>query len=120
MFMNITLLVLELSLIGIYGTFGFLKTFCTQKAKEQMPWARNRSEHFIRFVGVSELTGALCVLMVVLAGGLQWLAILAAGGFTLIQLLAIFMEHLPKKEYNVLPFNIMLLAFSVFMLVGYL
>jgi hypothetical protein len=113
-------LVFELSLVGIYGAFGFLKTFRTKKAKEQMPWARNRSEHFIRFVGVSELLGALGILAVALSGGLQWLGILAAGGFTLIQILAIFTEHLPKKEYNLLPFNILLLVFSIFTLVDYL
>ena len=120
MFIKITLLILELSLVGIYGAFGFAKTFRTQKVKEQMPWAGNRSEHFIRFIGVSELTGALGILVVMLTDGLQWLAVLAAGGFTLIQILAIFTEHLPRKEYKVLPFNLMLLAFSTFMLAGYL
>lgn len=120
MFIKITLMVFELSLVGIYGAFGFLKTFRTQKSKEQMPWARNRSERFIRFIGISELLGMLGILMFVVTGGFQWLAILAASGFSLIQILAIFTEHLPKKEYKVLPFNIMLLTFSVFTLVSYL
>jgi hypothetical protein len=35
-----------------------------------------------------------------------------------IQLLAIFTEHLPKKEYNVLPINIVLLALSALVLLG--
>ena len=47
--MEITLMVFELSLVGIYGAFGFLKTFRTQKAKEQMPWARDRSRAFHPF-----------------------------------------------------------------------
>lgn len=120
MFMKITLLILEVSLIGIYGTFGFLKTFRTQKSKEQMPWARDRSESFIRFIGISELLGVSGILTVVFTSGFPWLAVLAAGGFTLIQILAIFTEHLPKKEYKILPFNLMLLSFSTFMLVSYL
>lgn len=120
MFMKITLLVFELSLIGIYGVFGFVKTFRTQSAKEKMPWARGRSERFIRFVGMAELLGALGILAVVLTNGFPWLAILAAGGLTLIQILAIFTEHLPKKEYKVLPFNLMLISFSIFLLVSYL
>lgn len=119
MFMKITLMVFELSLVGIYGAFGFLKTFRTQKAQEQMPWARDRSERFVRFVGISELCGVLGILMVVVTGRFPWLAILAAVGFTLIQILAIFTEHLPKKEYKVLPFNVMLLAFSIFVLASY-
>ncbi len=120
MFMKITFMVFQLSLVGIYGAFGVLKTFRTQKAKEQMPWAKDRSERFVRFVGASELIGALVILLTVLTGGFQWLAISATVGFSLIQILAIFTEHLPKKEYKVLPFNIMLLSFSIFVLVGYL
>jgi len=33
--------------------------------------------------------------------------------------LAMVTEHLPKKEYKVLPFNIILLSFSVFTLIKY-
>ena len=118
--MEITLMIIELSLVGIYSAFGFLKTFRTQRVKEQMPWARNRSERFIRFIGMSELLGALVILLAVVTGDFSWLAIFAAIGFSLIQILAMFTEHLPKKEYKVLPFNIMLLSFSVFALVSYL
>jgi hypothetical protein len=118
--MEITLMVFELSLVGIYGAFGFLKVFRTQRVKEQMPWASDRSERFIRFIGISELLGALVILLAVITGDFPWLAIFAAIGFSLIQILAIFMEHLPKKEYKVLPFNIMLLSFSMFTLVSYL
>jgi hypothetical protein len=118
--MEITLMVIELSLVGIYGAFGFLKTFRTQRVKEQMPWAKDRSARFIRFIGISELVGALIILLAMLTSYLPWLAICAAIGFSLIQILAIFTEHLPKKEYKVLPFNIMLLSFSVFALVSYL
>lgn len=118
--MEITLVVIELSLVGIYGAFGFLKTFRAQRVKEQMPWAKDRSERFIRFVGVSELLGALLILIAMLTGSFAWLAIFAAIGFSLIQILAIVTEHLPKKEYKVLPFNIMLLSFSAFTLFSYL
>ena len=118
--MEFTLMIIELSLVGIYGAFGFLKTFRTQRVKEQMPWARDRSKGFIRFIGISELVGALIILMASLTGYLPWLAIFAAIGFSLIQILAIFTEHLPKKEYKVLPINIMLLSFSVFTLLSYL
>lgn len=118
--MEITLMVIELSLVGIYGMFGLLKTFRTQRVQEQMPWARNRSKRFIRFIGLSELVGALIILLAMVTGYLSWLAIIAAIGFSLIQILAIFTEHLPKKEYKVLPINLMLLSFSVFTLISYL
>jgi hypothetical protein len=120
MFMKITLMIFELSLVGIYGAFGFLKTFRTQKAKEQMSWARDRSESFIRLIGISELLGALVILLAVLTDDFPWLAIFAAIGFSLIQILAMVTEHLPKKEYKVLPFNVLLLSFSIFVLASYL
>ena len=85
-----------------------------------MPWARDRSAGFIRFVGMSELLGALVIPLAMLTGNFAWLAIFAAIGFSLIQILAMFTEHLPKKEYKVLPFNIMLLSFSVFTIISYL
>ena len=109
--MNIILWIVQGLLAAMYGMAGVMKTFQTSKAKEQLPWAKNRSDGFVRFVGVSELLGALGLI-------LPWLTVLAAIGLTLIQLLAIFTEHLPKKEYNVIPVNIVLLALAVFVIVG--
>jgi putative oxidoreductase len=116
--MNIALWIVQVLLAIMFGMAGAVKTFQTSKAKEQFPWAKNRSDSFVRFVGTSELLGALGLLLPMLTGVLPWLTLLAAIGLTLIQLLAIFTEHLPKKEYNVLPVNIILLALSVFVVFG--
>jgi hypothetical protein len=51
-------------------------------------------------------------------GILPWLTPIAAIGLSLIQLLAIFTEHLPKKELNILPVNIVLLALAIFIVFG--
>jgi|SRR5688572_6116162 len=115
--MNVALWIVQGLLAAMYGMAGVMKTFQTSKAREQLPWAKNRSDGFIRFVGISELLGALGLILPLLIGILPWLTPLAAIGLTLIQLLAIFTEHLPKKEYNVLPINILLLALSIFVLV---
>jgi putative oxidoreductase len=58
------------------------------------------------------------MLLPMLTGILPWLPTLAAVGLAIIQILAIFTEHLPKKEYNVLPMNIVLLALAVFIAWG--
>jgi uncharacterized membrane protein YphA (DoxX/SURF4 family) len=116
--MNIALWIVQGLLAAMYGMAGVMKTFQTSKAREQLPWAKNRSDGFIRFVGTSELLGALGLILPLLTGILSWLTPLAAIGLTLIQLLAIFTEHLPKKEYNVVPVNILLVALSIFILVG--
>jgi hypothetical protein len=67
---------------------------------------------------VSELLGALGLILPLVTGILPWLTVLAAIGLALIQLLAILTEHMPKKEYNVIPVNIVLLAFAVFVVFG--
>jgi hypothetical protein len=79
--------------------------------KESLGW-------IVRFVGTSELLGALGLILPLVTGILPWLTVLAAIGLTLIQLLAIFTEHLPKKELNVIPINIVLVALAVFVVIG--
>lgn len=116
--MNIALWVAQVLLAAMFGMAGIMKTFRTAQAKEQMSWAKNRSDGFIRFVGVSELLGALGLVLPLITGVLPWLTVLAAVGLTLIQLLAIFTEHLPKKEYNVIPINVVLIAIALFIVLG--
>ncbi len=116
--MNVALWIVQVLLAASFGMAGVMKTFQTQKAKETMPWATNRSDAFVRFVGTSELLGAAGLILPLLTGILSWLTPLAAVGLGLIQALAIFTEHLPKKEYQVLPMNAVLLGLSVFTVVG--
>lgn len=116
--MNIALWIAQGLLAVMFGMAGVMKTFQTSKAKEQMSWAKNRSNVFVRFVGISELLGALGLILPLVTGILPWLTLLAAIGLILIQLLAIFTEHLPKKEYNVIPVNIVLIMLAVFIVIG--
>ncbi len=116
--MNIALWIVQVLLAIFFGMAGMMKTFQTAKAKEQLPWAKNRSSVFVRFIGISELLGALGLILPMLTGILPWLTPIAAAGLSLIQLLAIFTEHLPKKEYNVIPVNVILLALAVFVIFG--
>ena len=116
--MNIALWIVQLLLAVFFGLAGAMKTFQTSKAKAQLAWAKNRSEVFVRFIGISELLGTLGLILPMLTGFLAWLTPIAAIGLSLIQLLAIVTEHLPKKEYNIIPMNIVLLAFAVFIIFG--
>jgi uncharacterized membrane protein YphA (DoxX/SURF4 family) len=116
--MNIALWIAQGLLAAMYLMAGSMKTFQTAKAKEQLPWAKNRPDSFVRFVGISELLGALGLILPMVTGILAWLTPLAAIGLLLIQLLAIFTEHLPKKEFNVIPINVVLIAISVFIALG--
>ena len=116
--MNIALWIAQGLLAAMYLMAGAMKTFQTAKTKEQMPWAKNRSDAFVCFVGTSELLGELGLILPLVTGVLPWLTVLAAAGLTIIQLLAIFTEHLPKKEYNVIPINVVLIAIAVFIALG--
>jgi len=116
--MNIALWIAQGLLAAMYLMAGTMKTLQTARAKGQFPWAKNRSDGFVRFVGTAELLGALGLILPIVTGILPWLTSIAAIGLSLIQLLAIFTEHVPKREYNVIPMNIVLLAFSSFILFG--
>jgi len=116
--MNTALWIAQGLLAAMYLMAGIIKTFQVARAKEQMTWAKERSDGFVRFVGISEILGALGLILPLLTGILPWLTVFAAVGLTIIQLLAIFQEHLPKKEYNVIPVNIVLLALAVFVVIG--
>ena len=116
--MNVALWIAQGLLAAMYLMAGIMKTFNTAKAREAMTWTQGRSDGFIRFVGTSELLGALGLILPLVTGILPWLTAFAAIGLTIIQLLAIFSEHLPRKEYNVIPVNVVLLALAIFVVIG--
>ena len=118
--MNIALWVVQGLLAAMYLMVGSMKAFQPAKVREnpQMTWAHGQPDNYIRFVGTTEVLGAFGVILSLVTGILPWLTVLAGIGLTLVQLLAIFMEHLPKKEYNVIPLNIILLALSIFVVIG--
>lgn len=116
--MNIALWIAQGLLVAMYLMAGAMKTFMTPRAKETLTWAKERPDGFVRFGGTSELLGALGLILPLVTGILPWLTVLAAFGLTLIQILAIFSVHLPKKENNVIPVNLVFLALSVFVMYG--
>ena len=116
--MNIVLWIAQVLLLVMYGMAGSLKIFQTVKAKESMPWAKEKTDSFVRFVGASELLGALGMVLPILTGILAFLTPLAGLGLSIIQGLAIFTEHLPKKEYGVITMNLVLLLLSLFVFIG--
>jgi len=118
--MNIALWIAQGLLAAMYLMVGSMKAFQPAKVREnpRMTWAHGQPDNYIRFVGITEVLGALGLILPLVTGILPWLTVLAGIGLTLIQLLAIFREHLPKKEYQVIPLNIVLLALSIFVVIG--
>ena len=118
--MNIALWIAQGMLAALYLMVGSTKTFQPAKVREnpRMSWAHGQPDNYIRFVGTTEILGALGLILPLATGILPWLTVLAGIGLTLVQLLAIFTEHLPKKEYDVIPLNIVLLALPIFVVIG--
>lgn len=65
-----------------------------------------------------EPLGAIGLILPLVTGILPWLTLLAAIGLALIQALAILTAHLPRKEYNIIPVNVVLLALAAFVVIG--
>lgn len=118
--MNIALWIVQGLLAAMFAMAGQAKTFTPAKvrADARMTWAQDKTDGYIRFIGVAELLGAIGLILPLITGIFPWLTVLAAIGLGLIQALAIFTVHLPKKEYQVIPVNILLLAFAVFIAFG--
>ena len=116
--MNIALWVAQGILALIFGLAGFAHGYQIERSKTQNPWMKERSEGFLRFLGTVELLGALGMILPMVTSILPWLTPLAAIGFTIIQLLAIITVHIPRKEYNALLMNAVLLALSIFVVLG--
>jgi len=116
--MNIALWIVQILLAGMYLMAGIMKTFQISRVRQMLPWTEGRTDSFIRFVGISELFGAVSLILPWATAVLPLLTPLAALGLALIQLLAIFMIHLPRKENMALPMNAILFALAIFVAYG--
>ena len=108
--MNVALWIAQGLLAATYLMVGSMKVFQPTKVRENLgiTWAHGRPDQYIRFVGTTEVLAREGFILPLVTGILPWLTVLAGIGLTLVQLLAIFTEHLPKKEYKVIPLNIVL------------
>jgi uncharacterized membrane protein YphA (DoxX/SURF4 family) len=111
--MNTAAWVVQGMLAVFYLVAGSMKTF-TNIGQKQMPWAKDYPKGFVRFVGTAEILGALGIVLPLLTGILPWLTVPAALGLAVVQILAIGMIHLPRKEYGALPLNTLLMALAAF------
>jgi len=116
--MNIALWIVQGLLAAMYLMAGSMKTFNITKAKEELAFTQGRSDGLIRFIGISEMLGALGLILPLVTWILPWLTVLAAIGLTIIQVLAVFTVHIPHKEFKMLPVNFILLGLSVFVVFG--
>ncbi len=95
---------------------GMKATQPIDKLAGQMKWPADYP-WLTRFVGWSEVLGAIGLILPLLTGILAWLTPLAALCLVLVQVLAIGF-HLMRKEPQIVPVNIVLLALAAFVAWG--
>lgn len=102
---NITLWILQVLLAILFGMAGFMKlTAPIADLAKTVPWAANVSEGLVRFIGASELAGALGLILPSLTRIRPSLTPLAAGGLVLVMILAAGF-HLTRGETPGIGFN---------------
>jgi putative oxidoreductase len=82
-----------------------------------MKWVKVVPPGLTRFIGVSEILGALGLVLPVLTHILPWLAIAAAVGLALVMIFAAVF-HASRHEYAGILMNVVLLVLVLFIVYG--
>ncbi|MEI8633189.1 DoxX family protein [Vibrio sp. PP-XX7] len=88
-----------------------------QQVAANIPWAGDVPEHFLRLIGIVDLSAGLGVLLPALTRIYPRLTILAAIGSIMLQMCAMGF-HTSRGEYMVIPFNLVLIALAAFVAWG--
>ncbi len=116
--LNTVLWVLQILMAMAYLNAGYLKTFrAIQEIAPTIFWAPSLPEALVRFIGISELLGAIGLILPGLLKIRPGLTTLAAAGLTLVMVLA-NIYHISKGEFFVLPMTGAFLLIMAFITYG--
>jgi uncharacterized membrane protein YphA (DoxX/SURF4 family) len=111
---NIATWVAQVILALLFGMAGALKTFTPMaELATKIPWTAEVPAMLVRFIGVSELLGAIGILLPAALRIRPRLTPLAAAGLALVMALAILF-HLSRGEAQVIGLPLVLAALSAF------
>jgi len=112
--LNIATWVAQVILALLFGMAGVLKTFTPMaELATKIPWTAEVPETLVRFIGVSELLGAIGILLPAALRIRPRLTPLAAAGLALVMALAILF-HVARGEAQVIGVPIVLGALAAF------
>ena len=115
---NVSLWVIQVALAVMFGIAGVMKTTTPiPQLAEKLPWVAAVPEGLVRFIGVSELAGALGLLLPSLTRVQPKLTALAALGLVVVMVLASGF-HVSRGELSVLPINFAIGALAGFVAWG--
>lgn len=116
--MNIGLWTAQAILAALYLIAGANKAFQSiDELSKMLPWVAETSLALVRFIGISELLGALGLLLPSILRIQPKLSVYAAWALVLLQVLA-GAFHLLRGEGGVIAMNIVLIGISVFVAWG--
>jgi len=116
--LTIALWAAQVILAVMFGMGGFMKMTAPMDTLVQtVPWSADLPVALVRFIGASELAGALGLLLPALTRIKPGLTPLAAAGLATIMLFAAVF-HIARGEPEALPFNIGLGALALFVAWG--
>ncbi len=115
---NVSLWVVQAALAGMFGMVGLMKaTTPLEELAKNMSWVNESGEAMVRFIGVSEILGALGLILPSLLRIQPRLTSFAAIGLLIIMVLGLVV-HVMHNEINVVPVNILLAAACAFVAWG--
>ncbi len=110
--MNIVIWIIQGVLALMFLLAGAMKsTQQKEKLLKSLPWASDFNIQTVRFIGISELLGALGIVVPQYTGIFPILTPIAAAGLVLVMIFAA-LHHLRKDEYKGLALNVVLLILS--------
>jgi uncharacterized membrane protein YphA (DoxX/SURF4 family) len=109
----IALWIVQGLLAAMFLMAGFMKSFTPiEELAGSLPWVKEYSPALVRFIGVSELLGALGLILPSLLRIKPQLTPLAALGILIIMVLAAGF-HLMRSEYETIPVNVIIGALAL-------
>jgi uncharacterized membrane protein len=115
---HISLWVIQGILAAMFLMAGFMKSFTPiEKLAESLPWVKEYSPALVRFIGISELLGALGLILPSMLRIKPQLTPLAALGIFIIMVLAAGF-HLMRAENEALPITVIIGALALFVAWG--
>jgi uncharacterized membrane protein YphA (DoxX/SURF4 family) len=110
--MNVTLWIIQVVLAVLFLMAGIMKsTQPKEKLVKSLPWVEDFSIRTVRFIGISELLGAIGIIVPQFTGILPILSPIAAVGLVIIMALAAT-HHIRKNEFKEVAFNAFFLILS--------
>jgi len=113
--MNTALWIIQGLLSAMFIMAGIMKlTQSREKLGNRLPWTNDFSMSTVRFIGLSEMLGAIGLIVPWLTGIAPVLTPVSAVGICIIMVLATNIVHMKKSEYRNIATNIFLFLLAAF------